>query len=288
MQSYSPGKPHWWQWVTVLSLDAPAVAVSWQWLFAHTTGANLHWFHHLILGSAVWLAYSADRWIEGWLLPPEQIQTQRHLFYQRRRWLTFTVWLIVLCGSLVLALAHLSSMEFRAGLVLLIPVLLYLLSHQLVHRHHPLRVPKELCVALLFVAGISLFSFVQVPIQPQQEGVLLVLFGLLCFADCALISVWENEVDRHHGQTSLALQYPGGHGLVRLLPWLVAAIALVLAWRETDPLRTASLCAAASGCMLGVIDLAHQHCGRQLSRVLADMVLLTPLLAWAANLGGGR
>jgi hypothetical protein len=47
---------YWWQWATVLSLDAPAVAVVWQWLYAHTTGVSLFWFHHAILGAAVWLA----------------------------------------------------------------------------------------------------------------------------------------------------------------------------------------------------------------------------------------
>lgn len=31
----------WWQWPTVLSLDAPAVAVGWQWLFSRTAGADL-------------------------------------------------------------------------------------------------------------------------------------------------------------------------------------------------------------------------------------------------------
>jgi len=30
--------PHWWQWPTVLSLDAPAVAVLWQWEIAQASG----------------------------------------------------------------------------------------------------------------------------------------------------------------------------------------------------------------------------------------------------------
>lgn len=274
------GRPYWWQWPTILSLDAPAVAVSWQWLFAHTTEATLGWFHHLILGGAVWLAYSADRWIEGWLLPREQVQTQRHSFYQRHRWTTFGVWLAVFLGNVFLSLRFLNMAEFQAGLILLGPVLIYLLSHQLVHRHHPLRVPKELCVALLFAAGVSIFSFTQIELQLHLEGLLLVLFGLLCFADCTLISVWENEVDLRHGQTSLALQYPGARWLVHALPWIIAAIALVFAWREQDHLRTASLCAATSALLLALVDIFHRRNGWQLSRVLADFVLLTPLVAW--------
>lgn len=49
----------------------------------------------------------------------------------------------------VAALGWLSSRELEAGAALLLPpVLADLLSHQLVHRHHPWRVPKEVVVAL--------------------------------------------------------------------------------------------------------------------------------------------
>ena len=39
-----------------------------------------------VLGCSVWLAYAADRWIEGWRLSPEKIRTHRHFFYRSRRW----------------------------------------------------------------------------------------------------------------------------------------------------------------------------------------------------------
>lgn len=285
----SANQPRWWQWPTILSLDAPLVALCWQWLFARTTAGSLHWWHHAILASGVWLAYAADRWIEGWLLPNERVQTHRHRFYQRHRWSVFTLWMLVLAGSVALAWVRLTAREFQAGLFLLAPVLMYLLSHQLVHRHHPLRVPKELCVALLLTGGISVFSFAASSVNLHQGAVMLALFGLLCFADCALISIWEDEVDRHHGQTSLALQYPGARWLVHALPWIISLIAGALAWRETADVRTASLCAAVSGALLGVVDIIHRRSGRQLARVLADFTLLTPLLPWAiAVLGANR
>ena len=271
---------YWWQWATVLSLDAPAVAVVWQWLYAHTTGVSLFWFHHAILGAAVWLAYSADRWIEGWMLPKEQMKTQRHLFYQNHRWTTFGAWLSIFLGSIVLSFQMLRSDEIKSGLILLGPVVLYLLSHQLIHRRHPLRVPKELCVALLFAAGISIFSFAQTAVGFHHGGVLLILFGLLCFADCALISIWEDEVDRLHGQTSLALQYPGGHWLVRLLPWTIALIALGFIVQAHGIFRIALCCTISSALLLAIIDQLHHRQGRQWARVLADIALLTPLIPW--------
>ena len=280
MESSSPDKAHWWQWPTTLSLDAPAVAVVWQWLFAQTTGATLAWFHHVILAAAVWLAYSADRWIEGWRLPPEHVQTQRHQFYQRHRWTTFGVWLALLISSIALSFNTLNATELKAGLLLLGPVLAYLLSHQLLHRKHPLRVPKELCVALLFAAGIAVFSFAQITIDFHHGGILLILFGLLCFADCALISVWEDEVDRQHGQTSLALQYPGGHWLVHFLPWIIAVVSLGFVINASAAPRIALLCISCSALLLGLIDQRQDHHGREWARAWADFALLTPLIPW--------
>src|SRR5271155_5073387 len=98
---FIPGRPWWWQWPTVLSLDAPAVALLWQWLLARVAHTPLAWQHVFILGPATWLAYAADRWIEGWQIACEQLRTQRHWFYQRWRWPIFSAWL----GVLVTALA---------------------------------------------------------------------------------------------------------------------------------------------------------------------------------------
>ncbi|MDE3084869.1 MAG: hypothetical protein KGJ37_06605 [Verrucomicrobiota bacterium] len=278
MKAFIPGKPYWWQWPTVLSLDAPAVAVLWQWLLARTARATLAWHHVFILGAAVWLVYAADRWIEGWRLAPAQVLTQRHWFYLRWRWPIFLGWLGVAAADLTAVFLRLDSREITAGFILLAPVLVYLLSHQLVHRDHPWRAPKELCVALLFTAGVLCFPLVREPRAFRRLVVPAMLFGALCLANCALISLWETEVDHTHGQTSLALQYPHSHRLVRALPWLLAILAAGFAAGESGAVRIVSLCAAASGLFLGAVDLAHTRCGRQLARVLADVALMTPLI----------
>lgn len=280
---YQPGRPHWWQWLTVLSLDAPLVAVAWQNALAHAAHVSLRWHHGYILGAAVWLAYAADRWIEGWRLIPGQILTQRHWFYQRWRWPVAAVWLAVLFSALVFTGLLLSRRELAAGLLLLGPVLVYLLSHQLLHLSHPKRVPKEICVALLFAAGAVFFAAARRPAIVVVTAVPLVLFTGLCFANCSLISVWENEVDRVHGQTSLALQFPQSQAWLRLLPWGIAVAGLIFAlWPGPGPAGPI-WCAAASGSLLGLVDRFHRRLGRQLARALADVALMTPFL-----LGLGR
>ncbi len=278
MKDFVPGRPHWWQWPTILSLDAPAVALLWQWQLARVAHVTDSWPQALIVGASVWLAYVIDRWLEGWRLTPGQVQTQRHWFHQHHRWPVAAVWLTVLTGTMAFSFAALTTRELVAGFLLLGPVLAYLLSHQLIHRTSRWRAPKELCVAVLLTGGVSCFLLASHPAAQSRIGVPLALFCLLCLANCSLISMWEHEVDRSQGQTSLALQYPTGARLLHLLPWLVAAIALGFAARESGMLRTASLGAAASGLLLGLIDRLHARCGRQLARTLADVALMTPLI----------
>ncbi|MEN9401810.1 MAG: hypothetical protein RL091_513, partial [Verrucomicrobiota bacterium] len=273
LHSYEPGRPHWWQWLTVLSLDAPLVAVVWQLALAQVAGVTLRAHHTFILGAAVWLAYAVDRWIEGWRISPDLVRTQRHWFYQYWRWPMAILWMLVLVAALVLSFTLLSCEELRTGLLLLGPVLVYLLSHQFIHRDRRWRAPKEICVAALFTIGVASFPVANHPAALAGLAPALAFFGLLCFADCALISLWEDEVDRMHGQTSLALQFPRGRVVVRGLPWGIAVLGAAVAWREQSWLAA---CAAGSGVLLGSLDLFHRRLGRQLSRALVDVTLMTP------------
>ncbi len=59
---------------------------------------------------------------------------------------------------------------------------------------------------------------------------------------------------------------------------------VLLAPGSTGAARSAVVCIALSGALLGLIDLAEPRIGPRLARVLADAALLTPLLP----LLGGR
>ncbi|MCA8978001.1 MAG: hypothetical protein KDC98_24965 [Planctomycetes bacterium] len=285
--AFGAGRPRWWQWPTILSLDAPIVAVCWQWMLAAVVAVRLQWHHAVLLAAMTWLVYAADRWIEGFLLAPGQVRTWRHWFYQRWRWHCLAAWLVVAAAGLVVAATRLSRAEGMAGAVLSVPVLVYLLSHQLVHRRHPWRLPKEILIAVLFALGTACLAYLHAEAAPERLVAPLLLFALLCFANCALIAVWETEVDRCHAQTSLVLQFPRSRGPLRALPWAIAAAAAWLAWQQDGAPRIAAGCAAASGLLLGALDLGHQRCGRQLARVLADVALMTPLLPWCLGDGSG-
>lgn len=270
--------PRWWQWPTILSLDAPVVGVLWQLALARVAGVTLRWPHLAVLATTIWLAYAADRWIEGWHLHWRDIRTQRHHFYQRWRWPVAVVWIGVCAADLLVAFTQLAWREIAAGTLLMVPVLLYLFSHQLVHRHRRWRAPKEMCVAALLTGGVCVFL-----VPTSHAGALVSsasLFALLCFSNCALISMWEHEVDLAHGQTSLVVDADATSDVgwaIRQLPWLVAALA-VATWVGGDS-AVADVAAAvfASALLLALTDRFEHRIGWMSARVLADVALLTPL-----------
>jgi hypothetical protein len=285
--AFVPGRVRWWQWLTVLSLDAPLVAGTWQWAVSHAASLPLKPHHAALLGIGVWLAYAADRWIEGWRLTPETVRTQRHYFFLRWRWPAFVIWSVVLIGAVILALRELGAREWFFSLALLGPTLAYLLSHQFLHREHPWRVPKELCVAAILSVGVSLYPAATAPLTLSALLPLLAptgLFFLLALANCLLISDWEREVDRAQGQTSLALRYRSARALAARLPWAVTALALALALTQEGSPRAVAFCSAVSAALLGWLGLAQARFGRQRARVLADLVLLVPLVLRIAEL----
>lgn len=276
MKAFVPGRPFFWQWPTILSLDAPMVAMLWQWMLARVAGVSVEWHRTLVLGLSVWLAYAADRWIEGWRLAPDQVRTQRHYFYQRWRWPLCVLWGAALALDVGVAAMRLEPREFEAGLILLVPVFAYLLSHQLVHRLNRWRAPKEICVALLFGAGASVFLLAQPSADLRELAGPLGAFTLLCFVNCALIGSWEQSVDKAHGQTSFALQFQRARAFTRALAWLLAIGTAVGAAGSHGAAREAYLCAAASGILLGTLDLAEGRTGPRLARALVDFALMTP------------
>ncbi len=273
-----PGRPRWWQWPTVLSLDAPVVALLWQWLFAGAAGVALVPAARFVLAASVWLSYVGDRWIEGWRLAPARIRTVRHAFYQRWRWPIAGLGAVVLAADLAEAEHGLAPPDLIGGIVLLGAVLAYLLSHQLLHRHQRWRLPKEACVALLLTAGTALFVLAADPAAGRPLAGLLALFAGLCLANCALISVWEREVDRSHGEVSLVGQFRRATAFARALPWLLALLAGGYSLAGPAGLRSGAACATASALLLGTVDRLEARLGRRAARVLADVVLMTPLL----------
>ena len=270
-----------WEWPTILSLDAPLIAVLWQALFAQVFGVSPAWYHLVLLAAPVWLVYSADRLFDGWQRGPGDAPTRRHHFYTVHRREVVWVWLGVLAGSLLTAALTLRVDELMGGLLVLGATLGYFARLHLLPASS-FAVPKEVQVALLFGAGVALF------ILPDLSRTLpwavsftsaLALFTSLCALNCGFISYWEREGEAER-RTSL-LRYPN------LRRWLQRA-ALGLAWSSLLSTLifpdTLPLCGSVAGSALVLFELERMKLGAAALRVLGDAALLTPapvlLILW--------
>ncbi|ODS54656.1 MAG: hypothetical protein ABS36_10830 [Acidobacteria bacterium SCN 69-37] len=271
-----PDRPRWWQWPTILSLDAPVILLAWQALAAHATGVPLGWAPRVVLAVSVWLAYMADRWIEAWRLPASAVATPRHRFHQRWRWPIATVAAAAFVADIVTAVVALDADDVIAGLWLALAAGAYVVSHQWLHRHAPWRAPKELVIALLLAAGVWLFVRAGTPAVLWPT---LGLFALLCLTNTSLISRWEIEIDRRQGQSSLALGSGRARRWITGLPWVTALTAVVVAGTGGPSAQIVGACALASALILGAVDLVEPRIDWPLARVCSDAALLTPIVA---------
>ncbi len=271
-------KPYWWQWPTVLSLDAPSVALVWQVMISHVCGVVLDLPRQIILGLSIWLAYVIDRWIEAYRLKTQQIHTKRLMFYHTNQKFIALIWLILFGCDLYLALHNLTRSEITHGLYLFTAVALYLFSHQLLHRHVRWRIPKEICVALILSAGVGFFIIFTPGYNREFLNKSLIIFGLLCFINCTFISIWEKAIDTHQGQASLAREYAF---TMRFGRWFALCYTIFIGvfCLISDPgMQILGVCALISSLFLIVIDHYEPKYGRPWARVLADFALLTPLV----------
>lgn len=270
-------RPRWWQWLTVLSLDAPIVAVLWEWMLSRCAGVSLARHHYLAVGCVIWLAYVMDRWFEAGRLSLHQIQTHRHYFYKRHRGPVALLWMVVSSGTISMALATMNAHEIVAGTVVLAAAIVYLVSHQLLHRHYRWRLPKEICVGLLIAAGSTVFTIANQPHAGIRIGMPTMALAGLCICNCLLISAWEVSVDRIQGQMSAVLQIAQIRTLCGYLPWLLAVLATVMTCVGTPEDRLAFVCATASALLMGLVDQLQPRYGRQFARAFVDFALMTPV-----------
>jgi hypothetical protein len=254
-----------WLWPNLLSLDAPLVALAWQWLFHHSFHLALPFRLQVTLGMAVWMIYVLDRCLDVWSNQDGAPRTPRHLFYHRH-WRPMLA-LAVGLGSLMLWMAHshLRPLMFAAGMGLGLLILGYLLLVHRFTRRHSLTGLKEPTVGILFATGVTLSLWIWLTPKPAGFYVTFVIFALLATCNCLLIDGWEQR----------ASSPPAGW-----LRWMLTLSPLLIL---TCPGSRGCLdvCLALSGLGLALLAWWGSHLSENARRVLVDAVLLTPFAAMA-------
>ncbi len=266
-------------WLNLLCLDAPLVAVAWQWLFARSFGAHLDWSLRVLLFLTAWLIYLGDRFADTIRLPALAPRSERHRFCQEHMvgWWIAIVVIFVLDSALALRSLDLQMLLLGATLALVCTVYLFL-NHLLGGRWRPIPM-KEKAVGVLFTAGTTLAVVGELPGLTISFAGAVVLFAILCTLNCLCIASWERELDAAQGKTSLLTGWPAVARVLRPLGFAIVMVALVfaLAWRFAAPLW---LCLALSAALLVWLQGARSL-PRDNRTALADLVLLTPLIVLA-------
>lgn len=258
----------------LLSLDAPTVAVLWAWSFARGTHVQASAVTLAVLGIGTWLLYIADRLLDGRAgADPSGLQ-DRHFFHARHRRALLMAG-VAASVPLLWAVAKMPAAARREDTLLFgVAVLYFLAAHG---RRLRSRFPRELVVGIVFACTCAVPAWSQSTATHAELCWLVPLFAALCWLNCRAIHVWERTE-------------PAAHRFVVSIPALsLAAVAAAFLAVTGNPgaLRVAAA-VAASAMLLFALDrdrrraLQKQAAVEALStlalRILADAVLLTPLL----------
>jgi hypothetical protein len=260
------------------SLDAPAVAVVWAIAFAWAMGVRLAPWGPLLLACGTWTVYVGDRLLDAHrALRARNLCAlrERHYFHWRhRRW-----FIPVACATATIAgaliVARMPAVVRDRNSVLAAATLVYFSGvHSISHLPGWLRklvsrriVPKEFLVGLLFTAGSVAPVIARVHVLDWPFCACFAIFALLAWTNCFAIESWESSRIQNGVMLRAATL-----GVVAVA---VAVVFAFLNWRIS-----ALLCsAAASALLLSLLARKRAAVSPLTLRALADLVLLTPLLA---------
>ncbi len=260
------------------SLDAPAVAVVWALAFAWAMGVRLALWVPLLLACGTFTVYVGDRLLDahrGIRSGDHSALRERHFFHwrHRRSLIPAACATIAIAVSLIIdrmppAVRDRNSILAAAALVYFSGVhsttRLSLWLRRLVPRK-PLS--KEFLVGLLFTAGTAAPALARVHLIGWPFCVCFAIFAALAWLNCSAIESWESS------------RLPSRVHLRAAMLSIAAIIASGALAFHNGRLSALTCSAAISALLLSILDRKRAALSPLTLRALADLVLLTSLLA---------
>jgi hypothetical protein len=266
-------------WLNVVCLDAPLVAIAWQWLFARYLHVAVPVWARGALFLTAWLIYLLDRLADTLSLQADSPRTAREQFCLRHKEFWLGLVAAVALVDAVIVLWRLNRHVLIPGACLSGIAAVYLAINYAFSEVWEIIPLKEITVGCLFSAGTLLVLFPNFGPALSSVGrasvlLAMLLFAVLCSLNCMSIAIWERDLDRAQRKHSIATRCPGIGGPIRAFCILVAVTALLLAATSVSLFLIAiSLSVAAA--LLAMLHFISV--GRDERTALADLVLLTPL-----------
>ena len=260
-------------WLSLLCLDAPIVAVSWQWLFGQALGAAEPMVEREALFLTAWLIYLADRLADS--IASGISQSARQEFCARHRYFWTGLIAVVCLLDVEIILCCVKHETIVRGLYLGGIAGGYLATNYFLSKVWETIPIKEVIVGFLFAAGALLAIEPQLLATRSTIRVAAALFAGLCALNCIAIAVWERDLDRAQQKHSIATRWPAVKFWARFLPLLLAAAsaALLVVDFAIWPLAACLCVSSALLCALHFLPVQRDQ-----RTALADLVLLTPLV----------
>lgn len=266
-------------WLNVLCLDAPLVALSWQWLFARRMGVSLPVAEQAALFLTAWLIYLIDRLADSLVLDVGVTKSLRQAFCFRHQKLLFAMTVMIALFDSALVFSRLDREIFVLGLFLGAIALFYLVINFVFPRLWQAIPLKEIAIGFLFAAGTLLALGPRLFTIPSTMNA-AILFACLCSLNCISIAVWERDLDRAQKKYSIATRWSRSGLFVPILLIVLFAICIAVALVDSG-LRSLALCLGVSAILLAALRIAPLAGDERTA--LADLVLLTPLSVFVAE-----
>lgn len=259
----------------LLSLDAPAVAVSWLLLLGDCFQLTVARGNIAALFLTVWLIYLVDRCVDSFSLQPDGPRSARQTFCARNRglWLSSILFVGFVDASVVCF--TLERAIVLRGIFLGSIVLAYLTINWSCDKIWTAVPFKEAIIGFLFSTGTLLGLGSTLFVMPTAILLAGGLFALLCFANCVNIASWERNLDRIQNKHSIATRFGPALRLGKFLAATLIAGSILLVWIDVAAWPMAACIAASS---MALIALNKIRICRDERSALADLVLLTPVM----------
>jgi len=273
-----------WLYPSLLSLDAPLVAMAWLYVFAKAWRVNyLPWQAYATLGMAVWVIHVVERLHNAKRREACGIPLgERHIFHRRFAPWFLTAAVLASCGLLALMLVSMPVSIFGYLIIAGLLVAGYFVMSRLEGgQADDIAYGRHFLAGAAFAYGIAMFAHVYLPAVGKHDLVIsreFLTFGVLCVIHLCAIDFWEKsarDTDPERGASGeLSLILP-----VIVLAIVALGFAISAHQQSVRPFYYAILTGAA---LIHVINRnRHRFTAGQL-RVVADLAMLAPAVVFHA------
>ena len=187
-----------------LSLDIVLGALASSCFAAQLFGRNPGWVWWLTLAMTVWLLYTGDHMLDAWK-HRKKVEREMHFFMlKNRKVLRFSLGAVALVDSMLI-INLLDKMLMKYALVLAGLVLLFYAMRHVFRKNKVLRIPGEVFVLILYMAGTWLGPAVVFEHSFEAaHGMIALIFAGVLLMNLGVISLYDIKLDSRLGLTSMA------------------------------------------------------------------------------------